>query len=110
MVYGPAMNAGYVLSDKFTGKERDSETGLDNFLTRYFSSAQGRFTSPDAPFNDQDPSDPQSWHLKSRECAPRFPVTSRVRPASPSLAAATIPRPAGNRPRRIAFPLRESNT
>lgn len=32
----------------FTGKERDSETGLDYFLTRYMSSAQGRFTSPDS--------------------------------------------------------------
>ena len=33
----------------FTGKERDAETGLDNFWARYFSGAQGRFTSPD-PF------------------------------------------------------------
>ncbi len=32
---------------KFTGKERDSETGLDYFGARYYSSAQGRFTSPD---------------------------------------------------------------
>jgi RHS repeat-associated protein len=32
---------------KFTGKERDKETGLDYFLARYFSSAQGRFSSPD---------------------------------------------------------------
>ena len=32
---------------KFTGKERDQETGLDFFEARYFSSAQGRFTSPD---------------------------------------------------------------
>ena len=38
----------------FTGKERDSELansaipdGLDYFGARYFSSAQGRFTSPD---------------------------------------------------------------
>jgi RHS repeat-associated protein len=31
---------------KFTGKERD-ETGLDFFQARYFSSFQGRFTSPD---------------------------------------------------------------
>ncbi len=33
---------------KFTQKERDSETGLDYFLARYYSSAQGRFTSPDS--------------------------------------------------------------
>jgi RHS repeat-associated protein len=32
---------------KFTGKERDVETGLDYFLARYYSNAQGRFTSPD---------------------------------------------------------------
>jgi len=32
----------------FTGKERDSETGLDWFESRYFGAAQGRFTSPDA--------------------------------------------------------------
>jgi RHS repeat-associated protein len=32
---------------KFTGKERDAETGLDFFLARYYSGAQGRFLSPD---------------------------------------------------------------
>ena len=32
---------------QFTLKERDSETGLDYFLARYYSSIQGRFTSPD---------------------------------------------------------------
>jgi RHS repeat-associated protein len=32
---------------KFTGKERDAETGLDWFTARYMSSAQGRLTSPD---------------------------------------------------------------
>jgi RHS repeat-associated protein len=30
-----------------TQKERDNETGLDYFLARYYSSTQGRFTSPD---------------------------------------------------------------
>jgi RHS repeat-associated protein len=42
---------GYGVSDgvrqQFTGKERDAETGLDYFGARYYSSAQGRFTSPD---------------------------------------------------------------
>ena len=38
---------------KFTGKERDAETGLDYFGARYLSSAQGRFTTPD-PFNPMD--------------------------------------------------------
>src|SRR6266498_1469718 len=32
---------------KFGSKERDIETGLDFFEARYFSSVQGRFTSPD---------------------------------------------------------------
>ncbi|HEY5884683.1 MAG TPA: RHS repeat-associated core domain-containing protein, partial [Pyrinomonadaceae bacterium] len=30
-----------------TAKERDNETGLDYFLARYYSSTQGRFSSPD---------------------------------------------------------------
>jgi RHS repeat-associated protein len=34
-------------ASKFTGKERDAETGLDYFLARYYSGAQGRFLSPD---------------------------------------------------------------
>ena len=42
---------GYSDSDrvrqKFSSKERDIETGLDYFLARYYSSAQGRFVSPD---------------------------------------------------------------
>ncbi|MGH9793518.1 MAG: RHS repeat-associated core domain-containing protein, partial [Candidatus Acidiferrales bacterium] len=32
---------------KFTGKERDTESNLDYFIARYYSSAQGRFLSPD---------------------------------------------------------------
>ncbi len=62
---------------QFTGKERDAVTGLDLFsgpevdpvtknesvMLRYYSGAQGRFTSPDKPFLDQDPGDPQSWNL-----------------------------------------------
>ena len=47
----------------FTGKERDAETGLDYFGARYYSGAQGRFTSPDAPFADQHIEDPQSWNM-----------------------------------------------
>src|SRR5207253_3056420 len=30
-----------------TGKERDSESGLDNFTARYYTSALGRFMIPD---------------------------------------------------------------
>jgi RHS repeat-associated protein len=32
---------------KFTGKERDPESGLDFFIARYYSSQYGRFLSPD---------------------------------------------------------------
>jgi RHS repeat-associated protein len=32
---------------RYTGKERDDETGLDYFINRYYSSTQGRFTSVD---------------------------------------------------------------
>ena len=57
---------------QFTGKERDAEMGLDYFGPRYFSAAQGRFTSPD-PFNiildaesreqfDDYLAQPQNWN------------------------------------------------
>ena len=39
--------SGDSVRQKFTRKERDIETGLDYFLARYYSSTQGRFTSPD---------------------------------------------------------------
>ena len=48
---------------KFTGKERDAESGLDYFGFRYYSGSQGRWTSPDEPFADQHPEDPQSWNM-----------------------------------------------
>ena len=43
---------------KFTGYERDSETGLDYAFARYYSSRLGRFMSPDPLGGDVD--DPQS--------------------------------------------------
>jgi RHS repeat-associated protein len=48
---------------KFTGKERDSESGLDNFGKRYGASTLGRFMTPDHFSNDTHKSDPQSWNL-----------------------------------------------
>ncbi len=50
------------LKQKFTGKERDAETGLDYFGARYMASAQGRFTSPDPLLNSGRPWEPQSWN------------------------------------------------
>jgi RHS repeat-associated protein len=34
-------------SYKFTGKERDTESGLDLFGARYYSSSMARFVTPD---------------------------------------------------------------
>ena len=53
------------MNDKFTGKERDTETGLDYFGARYMSSAQGRFTSPDSVAINRQISDPQLWNKYS---------------------------------------------
>jgi RHS repeat-associated protein len=39
------------LRQKFTGQERDAESGLDYFLARCYASGQGRFTSVD-PLRD----------------------------------------------------------
>ena len=47
---------------KFTSKERDTESGLDNFGARYDSSTMGRFMSPDSFFKDSHVGDPQSWN------------------------------------------------
>jgi RHS repeat-associated protein len=53
-VGGRGSVTGYSTADstrqKFTQKERDSESGLDYFLARYYSSAQGRFSSVDPLF------------------------------------------------------------
>jgi len=55
---------------KFTGKERDSETGLDYFGARYYSNGLGRWVTPDwAPWSDPAPvpyadlRNPQSLNL-----------------------------------------------
>jgi RHS repeat-associated protein len=49
---------------KFTGKERDSESGLDLMGLRYYGSALGRFTSPDPEFASPDRiADPQQWNM-----------------------------------------------
>ncbi|MDE1156354.1 MAG: HNH endonuclease [Acidobacteriaceae bacterium] len=53
---------------KFTGKERDAESGLDYFGARYYASSMGRWMSPDwssspeaVPYSHLD--DPQSLNL-----------------------------------------------
>jgi RHS repeat-associated protein len=50
----------------FTGKERDAESGLDYFGARHYSSATGRFMSPDpSGLTFADETDPQSLNLYS---------------------------------------------
>jgi RHS repeat-associated protein len=50
----------------FTGKERDSESGLDYFGYRHYSSAMGRWISPDPTGLDYaDLTNPQSFNLYS---------------------------------------------
>lgn len=52
------------LAHKFTGKERDSESGLDNFGARYDSSQLGRFMSPDpVEITTERLKDPQQLNL-----------------------------------------------
>jgi RHS repeat-associated protein len=48
---------------KFTGKERDAETGLDYFGARYYGSRIGRFTTVDPVYTWQENLlDPQRWN------------------------------------------------
>src|SRR5262249_17584986 len=49
---------------KFSGKERDSESGLDNFGARYNTSSLGRFMTTD-PIHimKQKVLDPQQWNM-----------------------------------------------
>jgi len=44
---GSATTADDATEHHFTGKERDAESGNDYFFARYYSSAMGRFLSPD---------------------------------------------------------------
>jgi RHS repeat-associated protein len=50
---------------KFTGKERDGESNLDDFGARFNSSTMGRFMSPDPESAGADSDDPQSWNAYS---------------------------------------------
>src|SRR5208282_1782614 len=56
---------------RHAGKERDTESGNDYFFARYYSSALGRFMSPDWSAKEDDPvpyadlDDPQSLNLYS---------------------------------------------
>lgn len=57
----PGVGAGQ--ARKFTGKERDTETGFDYFGARYYGSKLGRFTTVDPVFNwNGNLVKPQRWN------------------------------------------------
>jgi RHS repeat-associated protein len=49
---------------RFTGKERDTESGLDDFAARFYASNYGRFISADDS-KYMHPADPQTFNLYS---------------------------------------------
>ncbi len=69
--FGEQMFGNSSTTHKFTGKERDSESGLDMFGARYYASSMGRFMTPDfgGPMPTPDPvpwadlEDPQTLNL-----------------------------------------------
>ena len=50
------------VTQRFTGKERDQESGLDYFGARYYGSAMGRFASVDPEGASASLFDPQRWN------------------------------------------------
>jgi RHS repeat-associated protein len=75
--FGDGMNTSGSCSDAspmhFTGKQRDGESGVDDFDARYYGSGLGRFMSPDYQDQDEPPdaipngsaSQPQTLNLYS---------------------------------------------
>jgi RHS repeat-associated protein len=62
--YGEQIAGGSTTTHKFTGKERDAESGLDDFGARYYSSTVGRFASVDPHLADaQRLLDPQQLNM-----------------------------------------------
>ncbi len=53
------------IASRYTGKERDSESGLDYFGARYYSSSMGRFSSDPSGLTYANPYNPQSLNLYS---------------------------------------------
>lgn len=66
---GRTVGAGFGVTDglrqKFTQHERDTESGLDYFQARYYSSSQGRFISIDPQNAGAERDNPQSWNAYS---------------------------------------------
>ena len=63
---GPTCSGTDATGSRYTGKERDSESGLDYFGARYNASSMGRFTSPDPGwFFASRLENPQTWNQYS---------------------------------------------
>ena len=61
-IIGPLYDAG--TGSRYTGKERDAESGNDYFGARYYASSMGRMMSPDpSGLIYADPTNPQSFNL-----------------------------------------------
>ena len=58
MMYGATDST----KQRFTGHERDTESGLDFMQARYCSTSLGRFTSPDPTMASVKSDNPQSWN------------------------------------------------
>ncbi len=50
------------IASRSSGKERDAESGLDNFGARYDASSLGRFMTPDPLLSSGRPGSPQTWN------------------------------------------------
>jgi RHS repeat-associated protein len=71
-------------ASRYTGKERDTESGNDYFGARYYRSSMGRFMSPDpSGLLAQHPENPQSWNLYARLCDEMWETTA-ARVTSPT--------------------------
>jgi RHS repeat-associated protein len=63
---GPTCYGADATEKRFTGKERDTESGLDYFGARYYGSSMGKWSSPDpSGLLLADPLNPQSFNLYS---------------------------------------------
>jgi RHS repeat-associated protein len=71
-------SSGDNVRQKFTGEERDNETGLDYFGARYYASAAGRFASIDPLAASAKAANPQTWNRYS------YALNSPLRYADPS--------------------------
>ena len=86
-----------VMSDcKFTGKERDSETGNDDFGARYYSNRFGPLAAPTGPLCQLLSSTPTSPTRKPSISIPSAPPPEKTLPVYPG--PKPKPRPAPQDP------------